>query len=679
MRSGPLALLAAPELLLPDADLDRVRRSSPSAAPWGWLALPRAGAHPLPRPLRHRHPAGRGAGAAQPRRRLPPLPARDERLRPMVPEALVDRLIASGRVPDPLLRAGIRAACASRLRRERRRRATRKEAFVESLRRAPIARAGREGERAALRGAAGVLPARARAAAQVQLAASGRPASRRSPRRRRRCSRSRCERAGVEDGMTLLDLGCGWGSLTRWLAERYPRARIARRLQLAAAARSASSRAARRTSRCVTADANVSRARPPLRPDPLGRDARAHAQLRDAARHGSRPGSSRTGASSATSSRTAATHTPTRTAGWRGGSSPPGRCRRTTCCRAFERDLALERTGACRGAHYARTAEAWLDRLDANRDRVVDALVGRRGRCTSGGSSSSPARSSGATAAVASGSSRTTASLSRRSRRPRRRRRGRRSGARGRDAWPAARRLRARKARGASCARGVAARRPRPRTARLRSRHDDELRVGGEDGLAERRERCVRAEEEDPPAVRAEHETEGDQADVVALAGRAGEDRERPAAATPQRARPSSRSRTRLLAKCSCPISSSPCSHCRRRLPQRREDQVAQHGLEREAGERLVERRMHARPRRMRARRRASRSRRVVERLRAPATALRRARAAPPRQPTGPRRARASSARHGSRRRRCRGGSRLRCGSAAAARSGAPTHAGAPG
>ena len=35
-----------------------------------------------------------------------------------------------------------------------------------------------------------------------------------------------CERAGVEDGMTLLDLGCGWGSLTGWLSERYPRSRI---------------------------------------------------------------------------------------------------------------------------------------------------------------------------------------------------------------------------------------------------------------------------------------------------------------------------------------------------------------------------------------------------------------------------------------------------------------------
>ena len=35
-----------------------------------------------------------------------------------------------------------------------------------------------------------------------------------------------CERAEVEDGMELLDLGCGWGSLSFWLAERYPGARI---------------------------------------------------------------------------------------------------------------------------------------------------------------------------------------------------------------------------------------------------------------------------------------------------------------------------------------------------------------------------------------------------------------------------------------------------------------------
>ncbi len=35
-----------------------------------------------------------------------------------------------------------------------------------------------------------------------------------------------CERAGIEDGMEVLELGCGWGSLTLWLGERYPNARI---------------------------------------------------------------------------------------------------------------------------------------------------------------------------------------------------------------------------------------------------------------------------------------------------------------------------------------------------------------------------------------------------------------------------------------------------------------------
>lgn len=35
-----------------------------------------------------------------------------------------------------------------------------------------------------------------------------------------------CERAGMADGARVLDLGCGWGSLSLWLAERYPSSRI---------------------------------------------------------------------------------------------------------------------------------------------------------------------------------------------------------------------------------------------------------------------------------------------------------------------------------------------------------------------------------------------------------------------------------------------------------------------
>lgn len=35
-----------------------------------------------------------------------------------------------------------------------------------------------------------------------------------------------CRRAGVEDGMDILDLSSGWGPLTLWIAERFPRTRV---------------------------------------------------------------------------------------------------------------------------------------------------------------------------------------------------------------------------------------------------------------------------------------------------------------------------------------------------------------------------------------------------------------------------------------------------------------------
>ena len=35
-----------------------------------------------------------------------------------------------------------------------------------------------------------------------------------------------CEHAALADGQSILELGCGWGSLTLWMAEHYPRASI---------------------------------------------------------------------------------------------------------------------------------------------------------------------------------------------------------------------------------------------------------------------------------------------------------------------------------------------------------------------------------------------------------------------------------------------------------------------
>lgn len=35
-----------------------------------------------------------------------------------------------------------------------------------------------------------------------------------------------CQRAGLENGMDILELGCGWGSLTLWMARQFPQSRI---------------------------------------------------------------------------------------------------------------------------------------------------------------------------------------------------------------------------------------------------------------------------------------------------------------------------------------------------------------------------------------------------------------------------------------------------------------------
>jgi cyclopropane-fatty-acyl-phospholipid synthase len=41
-----------------------------------------------------------------------------------------------------------------------------------------------------------------------------------------RMLRLTCERAALADGQRVLELGCGWGSLTLWIAERFPRSRV---------------------------------------------------------------------------------------------------------------------------------------------------------------------------------------------------------------------------------------------------------------------------------------------------------------------------------------------------------------------------------------------------------------------------------------------------------------------
>ncbi|MGN5704921.1 class I SAM-dependent methyltransferase, partial [Xanthomonas citri pv. mangiferaeindicae] len=144
-------------------------------------------------------------------------------------EAFATRLAESGVLPDAVLRHGIRRLCAQRLRDERGNDADvngeRQRAFIDSLRASAIAietdAANRQHYELPPQFFTLCLGRRLKysscywdattpnldAAEERMLALYG-------------------ERAELADGQRILELGCGWGSLTLWMAERYPNASI---------------------------------------------------------------------------------------------------------------------------------------------------------------------------------------------------------------------------------------------------------------------------------------------------------------------------------------------------------------------------------------------------------------------------------------------------------------------
>ena len=139
------------------------------------------------------------------------------------------RLLARNLLPDALVRLGIRRLLAERLREERR---TNEEAqqrhlmrFIAQLKAAPVAINTREANEQHYE-----LPSEFfewvlgkhmkysscyfRSGATTLDEAEAEMLS------------LTCRRARIADGEQILELGCGWGSLTLWMAQRYPNARI---------------------------------------------------------------------------------------------------------------------------------------------------------------------------------------------------------------------------------------------------------------------------------------------------------------------------------------------------------------------------------------------------------------------------------------------------------------------
>ncbi len=91
-----------------------------------------------------------------------------------------------------------------------------------------------------------------------------------------------CEHADIEDGMHILELGCGWGSLTLWMANHYPNSTIT-----AVSNSGSQGEHIRHCARMqgldninvITADMNDFQATGIIRSHRVGRNDRAYAQL----------------------------------------------------------------------------------------------------------------------------------------------------------------------------------------------------------------------------------------------------------------------------------------------------------------------------------------------------------------------------------------------------------------
>jgi len=142
---------------------------------------------------------------------------------------MIDRLVDRGILPDAAIRLGIRRLLAQRLAQERvggvDAMDARARAFRLDLARRPIAELARDANEQHYEVPAEFFPlclgprlkySSAWFAPGVESLSNAEEAM----------LEIYAQRAALEDGQQVLELGCGWGSLTLWIAQRYPRSNI---------------------------------------------------------------------------------------------------------------------------------------------------------------------------------------------------------------------------------------------------------------------------------------------------------------------------------------------------------------------------------------------------------------------------------------------------------------------
>lgn len=141
-------------------------------------------------------------------------------------EPLPIRLAEAGLLPEPVLRWGIRRLVGSRLRSVRRSWTDDSlEELIRDLEGRPMSPAPEAANRQHYARPPGFF--RQVLGPRVKYSAAYWPeGTERLADAERAMLDLTCRRAGVEDGHRVLDLGCGWGALTLWVAATYPRAEV---------------------------------------------------------------------------------------------------------------------------------------------------------------------------------------------------------------------------------------------------------------------------------------------------------------------------------------------------------------------------------------------------------------------------------------------------------------------